>query len=94
MAKPGGKVFIVMSKYGEVLMHDPAPRKKAGALKTSLGVHRYCSGEVELIPISEDFNAVVCNRCKARHVIPKSITTYDQLDEHFKRKLSDASTST
>ena len=80
---------IVLTEYGETLRECSARLPEhhihdKDKLKSIVGTHDICSGYLDLKPVSEHSNAIVCRSCHLRVVIPKTITTYGEIREFFK----------
>jgi hypothetical protein len=78
---PPLKVFLRTARGADQM---PMPNRSTG--KPALAAtHRHCFGEVYRHPCSEDNDLLSCHRCHLSTVIPKTITTYDDLAAYFRQ---------
>ena len=48
-----------------------------------IGKHKICNGFVDIFPVSEEWNTIVCRRCDLRLYIPKSVKNYRDLRKYL-----------
>jgi hypothetical protein len=61
----------------------PTPNRATGT-PALVATHRTCFGEVYRHPCSEENDLLSCHRCHLSTVIPRTISTYDNLDAYFR----------
>lgn len=89
---------IVLTKFGETLKPYSGLDKVGTTEETVLissrwgvrtydkdvvGIHSDCDGKIQLRKVSETHNALCCDQCNLRIVIPKEVDTYKKLRAWF-----------
>lgn len=75
---------IMLTKHGEMLNPHPSNEQNfdmfiAKRYRFYIGFHAVCGGCVDIMPVAEKFNAIICRNCKLRVVIPKKVKTWEEL---------------
>ena len=82
--------IIYINEIGEAIAPRPDAKEDdemgiANSLgKPSIGTHWICEQNCTLVPVTTGYNAIACEGCNLRLIIPGDIRTFKNLRNHFK----------
>lgn len=94
---------IVLTEFGEMLRPHPGVDESGITERTVLicwgevkcgedavGIHDVCNGAIQLRMVSATHNALCCNLCNLRIVIPREVDNYGKLRQWCEKRILEA----
>jgi hypothetical protein len=80
-------IFINKVEGSIIPVNGMETEREKEELEGSIGRHKVCMGTIYLLPISDEYNCVRCERCGMRITVEKTVNTREKLREYFAQKV-------